>query len=170
MLLKFGNNSIRNYQDSDAHSLAKYANNKKIADNLRDAFPYPYNLGHAIQWLNIVKEDKIPTHFAIADENGLIGGIGIILQDDVHRLNAEIGYWLGEPFWGKGIMSEAIKIFSDCVFEEFKLIRLFARVFESNKSSIRVLEKAGYKLEAKFEKSIIKNNIIQNEYIYSKIK
>lgn len=170
MILKFGNYCIRNFQDYDIHSLVKYANNKKIADNLRDAFPHPYKLEHAIQWLKIVESEKIPTNFAIANEEELIGGIGLILQEDVHRKNAEIGYWLGEPFWGKGIMSKAIKIFSDFAFNEFNIIRIYARVFESNKNSARVLEKAGYKLEAKFEKAIIKNNLIQDEYIFSNLR
>ncbi|MBN2572229.1 MAG: GNAT family N-acetyltransferase [Ignavibacteriales bacterium] len=167
MKLKFGNYCIRNFEDNDIHSLVKYANNINVAKNLRDAFPNPYKLEHAIQWIKIVKEGNRSTHFAVANEEELIGGIGLILQEDVHRLNAEIGYWLGEPFWGQGIMTEAVKIFTNFVFKEFNVIRLYARIYESNKSSARVLEKAEYKLEAVFDKSIFKNGIIQNEYIYS---
>lgn len=162
--------TLRNWQEKDIKSLAKNANNKKIWDNLRDEFPYPYTELAAKQWIEIANRDNPITNFAIEYNGNAIGGIGIIKQTDVFRKNAEIGYWLGEKYWNKGFATKALNAMVQYTFENFDVNRLFAHVFESNISSIRVLTKCGFTEEACLNNAIIKNNIFQNCYIYSFIK
>lgn len=161
---------LRNWQEKDRKSLSKNANNKKIWDNLRDEFPYPYTELAAQQWIKIANQDKPLTNFAIEYKGVAIGGIGIIKQTDVFRKSAEIGYWLGEKHWNKGISTKALKLMVSYAFETFDINRLFAHVYESNTSSIQVLTKCGFSEEACLKKSVIKNNNIQNCYIYTLLK
>jgi RimJ/RimL family protein N-acetyltransferase len=158
---------LRNWQEKDIKSLSKNANNKKIWDNLRDEFPYPYTELAAIQWIEIANQDKPLTNFAIEYKGHAIGGIGIIKQTDVFRKNAEIGYWLGEKYWNKGIATKALNAMIQYTFKTFEVKRLFAHVFESNISSIRVLTKCGFTKEACLKNAVLKNNQFQNCYIYS---
>ena len=169
-MIDLGNIILRNWQKKDIKSLAKNANNKKIWDNLRDEFPYPYTELAAKQWIVIANEDKPLTNFAIEYKGSAIGGIGVILQSDVYRKNAEIGYWLGEKYWNKGISTKSVKGMIKYTFETFNVNRLYANVFESNISSIRVLKKCGFSEEAHLKKALIKNNKIQDCYIYSLLK
>jgi RimJ/RimL family protein N-acetyltransferase len=170
MKIQFGNYQIRSFELRDKASLIKYANNKNIADNLRDRFPYPYTEETADEWLTIMSIQNPEINFAIANENELIGGIGIDIQEDIFRYSAEIGYWLAEPFWGKGIITEALNLYSDYVFEKFNLVRLFAGVFDHNSASAKVLEKAGYKLEGRMVKAVFKNGKFYDQLLYAKIK
>jgi len=169
-MIDLGNIILRNWQPKDVKSLAKHANNKKIWDNLRDGFPYPYTELAAKQWISIANEDNPLTNFAIEYKGTAIGGIGIILKSDVFRMNAEIGYWLGEKYWNKGISTKAVTAMVGYSFENFEITRLFAHVFESNIASSRVLDKCGFHQEACLKKAIIKNNQLQNCYIYSLLK
>ena len=169
-MIDLGNIILRNWQIGDIKSLAKNANNKKIWDNLRDQFPYPYTELAAKQWIEIANQDKPLTNFAIVYKNNAVGGIGIIKQTDVFRKNAEIGYWLGEKYWNKGFSTKAVKAMINYTFSNFDVERIFANVFESNIGSIRVLEKCGFTQEAFLKNSVIKNNKIQNCYIYSILK
>ena len=168
LLTSFG--SIRPYQSSDAESLACYANNRKIWLNLRDGFPHPYPLEAAHSFLEAVSRQNPTTFFAITSPQETIGGIGISLNEDVHRLTAELGYWLGEPFWGKGIMTEAVSTFTDYCFEQFKLVRIYAEPYAYNPSSGRVLEKAGFVLEGRMRCSVLKDGQITDQLLYAKIK
>ena len=100
--------SIRHWQDGDIDALVKYANNRNISANLRDAFPHPYTCEHARSFLDLVKGQNPVTYYAIATHKEAIGSIGITLNEDVHRLTAETGYWLAQPYWGEGIMTETV--------------------------------------------------------------
>jgi RimJ/RimL family protein N-acetyltransferase len=161
---------LRNWQEKDIKSLAKNANNKKIHDNLRDSFPYPYTEMAAKQWIEIVKNENPINNFAIEYKGNAVGGIGLIKQDDIFRKNAEIGYWLGEKYWNKGITTKSLKSMIEYAFNTFDIIRLFAHVFESNVASIRVMTKCGFREEARLKDTVIKNNTIQDCLIYSLLK
>lgn len=150
--------------------MAAYANNFNIFINLRDYFPHPYSLDDAIKFLNMNREIEPPQNFCIEYNRECVGAIGFLPLHDVYRKSAEMGYWLGEPFWGKGIVTEAVKAISSWVFNNSDIVRLQAGIFEWNKGSMRVLEKAGYKFEGIFEKSIFKNNHQINEHRYALLK
>ncbi|MCK5169478.1 MAG: GNAT family N-acetyltransferase [Bacteroidales bacterium] len=169
-MIDLGTIILRNWQEKDVKSLSRNANNKKIWDNLRDGFPYPYTEMAAKQWITIANQDKPLTNFAVVYKGSAIGGVGIIKQNDIFRKNAEIGYWLGEKYWNKGISTKALKAMIEYSFNTFDVIRLFAHVFESNEASIKVLTKCGFTEEACLKKSIIKNNQILDCYIYSLLK
>lgn len=159
--------TIRRYQLSDAGRLAELANNYNVAKFLTDRFPHPYTLEHAQNFIESFRKDE-PTKVFVIDLNGeLIGGTGIHLQEDIFKNNAELGYWIGEPYWGKGYMTEALKLVSAYAFENFPITRLYCRVYGNNPRSMKVLEKAGFSLEAKFDKSLVKNSEILDEYIYA---
>jgi [ribosomal protein S5]-alanine N-acetyltransferase len=162
--------SIRSYRDTDAESLASYANNRKVWLNLRDGFPHPYTLENARSFIEMVSRQNPTTVFAIASPQEAIGGIGISLNQDVHRLTAELGYWLGEPFWGKGIMTEAVTAFTSYCFEKFNLLRIYAEPYAYNASSCRLLEKAGFNLEGRLRCSVIKDGKIFDQLMFAKIK
>ncbi len=161
--------TLRPWQLSDVQSLAKCANNKNIADNLRDGFPYPYTLNDAQNWLKSAINDK-NLLMAIELNEQAVGGIGIIYKTDVYRLSAEIGYWLCENLWGKGIMCEAVKNMVQYTFANTRIVRIYAGIFENNIASARVLEKAGFFLEATHKNAVIKNGTIMDEKLYSILK
>ncbi len=170
MRIDFNEYQIRSYKLSDKGALLKYANNYNVSKNLRDSFPYPYTEKDANKWLGLVFGQIPELNFAIANKNELIGAIGIMLQPDVYRYSAEIGYWLAEQFWGKGIATQAVKKMTEFAFSIFKFNRLFAGVFEGNESSLTVLEKAGYKLEGKYMKAVYKENKYKDQFMYSILK
>jgi [ribosomal protein S5]-alanine N-acetyltransferase len=160
---------LRPWQIEDALSIAKYANNKKIADHLRDGFPYPYTLHDAKSWLKFALSSK-DLLLAIEVDSEAIGSVGIIYKNDIYRKTAEIGYWLGEPHWGKGIMSSVIPGLTKHIFANTEIIRIYAGVFENNKASARTLIKAGFKYEATHKNAVIKNGIVMDENIYALLK
>ena len=161
---------IRPWKESDVDNLVKYADNINIWNNLRNYFPHPYTIEHAQSWV-ASSEAAIPMiNFAIEFEGEAIGGIGLIFNTDVYVLSAEIGYWIGEPFWGKSIATEAIKQMTEYSFYYFDIVRIYAEVFESNKASMRALEKNGYYLEGVRRKSVFKNNTLMDDYIWVKLR
>ena len=164
----FGTIRLWNAQDADA--LVKYANNYHIWKNLRDGFPHPYTAQNARDFLKAAAGQNPATYFAIATAEEAIGGIGVTLNHDVHRLTAEMGYWLGEPFWGKGIMTEAVTAFTDFAFEQFGLVRIYAEPYATNQASCRVLEKAGFQLEGRMRNSVVKAGQIGDQFLYAKIR
>jgi [ribosomal protein S5]-alanine N-acetyltransferase len=166
------NFTLRPFRDGDEASLVANANNIKIFNNVKDTFPHPYTHGDAVWWVNANKQtDKPATCLAIDIDGETVGAIGIILGSDVQRVTAEIGYWLGENYWGKGITTEALKRMTNYAFETFpELVRLWAGVFEYNKSSMRVLEKAGFEFEGIRKKGAIKNGVVIDEYVYVKFR
>ncbi len=162
---------LRPWTRADIESLVRYANNRSVWINLRDIFPHPYTRAGAEKWIeHCESEASKPANFAIELSGEAIGGVGVRLLDDVHRLTAEIGYWIGEPFWGKGIATEALKRTTRYAFAEFGLERLQATVFEWNPASARVLEKAGYVLEGRMRRFIIKDGRIGDAFMYALLR
>ncbi|MCX6208618.1 MAG: GNAT family protein [Bacteroidetes bacterium] len=158
---------LRTWQETDASSLAKYANNYNIAKNLTNQFPHPYTIENAKQFIAMAMS-KTPNHIFCIDINSeAIGGIGVHPQQDVQCKNAELGYWLAEPFWNNGIISKAIPKVIDYGFKTFNINRIFARPYGTNVASQKVLEKCGFILEARFEKTFYKNDEYQDELIYA---
>ena len=162
---------LRVLTKNDKISLVKYANNKKIANNLRNDFPNPYSEENANDFINSANENNPKKLILAIDFNEeLIGCIGAFQQDDIYSKNAEIGYWLGEPFWGKGYISTAIKKFVPMVFENMDIVRIYAEPFENNLGSKKALDKAGFKLEATLKNNIFKNGEVLSSCIYSILK
>ncbi len=160
---------LRDWQIGDAESVAKYANNKEIAQNLRNVFPHPYTIENAKSYINAcINSDKTRQCTKAIVVNGeAVGTIGVFLKDDVYCKSAEIGYWLGEAFWNKGIMSAAVKQICDFALEEYDIERIFAEPYAYNIGSRKVLEKAGMQLEGVLKKSIYKNGRIFDSCIYA---
>ena len=159
---------LRLFRHTDKKSLAKHANNKKISDNLRDRFPHPYSEEDAEWFINFVLSDNDPVkNFIIEINNEAAGVISILPGEDVYRLNAEIGYWLGEEHWGNGIMTAAIKTTVKYAFEKLGIKRVYATPFATTTGSVKVLEKAGFIKEAIIRNGAIKNDKILDYYIYS---
>lgn len=161
---------LRGFKDEDQYRLAELCNNIKIWDNLRDFLPFPYTRQNAIEFINICKEEDPRKTFVIEYQEELAGCIGLVPQSDIYRLGAEIGYWIGEPYWGHGIATKAVGLITEYGFNQLGLVRIFTGVFDFNKASQRVLEKSGFKLEGIFANSVIKNGKILNEYRYARIK
>lgn len=172
MMIITGENNIklRPLAINDASALAEMANNKKIWDNVRDGLPHPYSLQDAWNFIAICENEEPSMTFAIEYMNEFAGVVGLIQQYDVYRLSAELGFWLGESFWNKGITTSAVRMIVDYGFEKLELIRIYSCVFEQNMASRRVLEKSGFTLEAIFKNAVIKNGIICNECRYSILK
>jgi RimJ/RimL family protein N-acetyltransferase len=162
---------LRAWRSSDILSLVRYANNRKIWINLRNIFPHPYTPTDAEKWIAICESNRGPTtNFVIALQGEAIGGIGCRLLDDVDCKTAEIGYWLGEPFWGRGIATAALKQTTEYAFQTFRLDRIQAHVFVWNPASARVLEKCGYILEGRLRHSIFKDGRLADSLLYARIR
>lgn len=160
---------LRSWRNNDEPSLLKNANNPKVAAYLGNRFPSPYTAADASCWIKMQSEEQKPaTNLALAVEEKVIGGIGIELQTDIYCKNAKIGYWLGEHYWGKGIMTEALILFTTYVFDQFDVERIYAGVFNNNPASVKVLQKAGYVQEAMFKKALFKNGLFDDELIFTK--
>ena len=169
MRLPIGNGDyvVRSYHSGDVAALMKYADNAAIARQLLDHFPNPYTEEAAHEWLREAHKQDPEVSFAIATPEELIGGIGLLLRDDVFRRTAEVGYWLGEPFWGRGIATFALQAFTRWAFRELGFARIQAQVYEINPASRRVLEKAGFTLEGRLRKGAIKNGQLMDLYLYA---
>ena len=168
MELKLERCTIRDYRMSDAESLAKHANNRKVWLGLRDAFPHPYTIEDAKNFLEGSSAGLPKKNFCIDIDGAAVGGIGLRLGEDVQRHTAEFGYWLAEEYWGHGLMSEIVPAFADYCFQEFSLKRLFAMPHSSNPASARVLEKAGFVLEGRLRNNVIKDGKILDSLLYAK--
>lgn len=158
---------IRSWQSSDLDSLVRYANNRNVWINLRDRFPHPYTAREARAFIKHIRSQSPETAFAIVVNAEAAGGIGFQLQGDVERVSAEIGYWLGEPFWGRGIATEALIAVTRHAVMTHGLTRIYAVPFAWNAASCRVLEKAGYVLEARLRRSAIKDGRIVDQLQYA---
>jgi ribosomal-protein-alanine N-acetyltransferase len=161
---------IRPWSVSDAEAIQRYANNRKIWLNLRDIFPHPYTLENARQFLEMVTHENPQTNFAIATDSEAIGSIRLKLNTDVHRKTAELGYWLAELFWGRGIMSDAVAEFTRRGFQMFDLERIYAEPLANNPASARVLEKAGFMREARLRANVFKDGKLQDSLLYAKLR
>jgi ribosomal-protein-alanine N-acetyltransferase len=166
VLLSLSRCTIRPWAADDAPALVRHANDREVWRNLRDRFPHPYTPDDAVVWLTFVAQQEPVTHFAIAVEGEAGGGIGFTLGDDVHFRTAEIGYWLGRRFWGRGIATEALRAVTAHAFTSHDLDRVEARVFAWNGASVRVLEKAGYAREACLRRAVAKDGEVTDLLIY----
>lgn len=158
---------LQNIDKATPEVIQQLANNHAIAVSLRDDFPHPYTLDDAVTFLELAKNNSLRHVFGIYNDNTFIGCCSLIPQNDVYRINAEIGYWIGEPYWGKGYATEAVKLLLDYAFQKLDVLRVYASVFEYNIASMRVLEKAGFEKEAVIKSSIIKKGQIFDEHLYS---
>jgi RimJ/RimL family protein N-acetyltransferase len=159
--------TLRPWHISDLDSLVPYANNFNIARFMADSFPHPYTKENGRNFIAFATKDEPVRMFAIDIAGKACGGIGLHPQADIQRRNAELGYWLAEPFWGKGIMTEAIKQVVDLGFARLDIDRIFARVFGTNIASQKAVEKAGFIFEAKLEKTLFKNGEYLDELLYA---
>ena len=160
---------VRSWQATDGPSLVTHANNRKVWANLRDRFPHPYTTRDGQTFIKQARSMRPETFFAIAVSGEACGGIGFALQSDVDRVSAEVGYWLGEAYWGRGIATDALIAVSQYAIETHGLTRLFAVPFAYNLASCRVLEKAGYVLEARLRRSAVKDGAIVDQFQYARI-
>jgi [ribosomal protein S5]-alanine N-acetyltransferase len=170
MRLQLADCVIREYRPEDAESLVESANNRRIWLNLRDRFPHPYTLIDANTWLARATASVPVTAFALTVEDKVIGGIGVDRMDDVFRQTGEVGYWLAEPYWGRGLVTAALKAFSAWAFETLDLYRLEAGVFAYNPASTRVLEKAGYRFEGRLRGRALKDGQRVDELLYARLR
>ena len=168
MKLAFGNYLVRSWREDDAVPLQRYADNRKIWLHLRDLFPHPYTLEDARWWVSFAPNEDPERSFAIATEDEPIGGIGLVLGEDVNRYSAELGYFLAEPFWGQGITTAAVRAFTDWAFEHFSLNRIFATPFAGNTASERVLVKAGFTREGVLRNAVYKDGVIRDQVMYAR--
>jgi RimJ/RimL family protein N-acetyltransferase len=161
---------MRAWDAGDEQSLARHADNPRVAEMLRDGFPHPYTLADAREWLSAVLGNERDVILAIEVDGEACGGIGLFPQKDVYRFNAEIGYWLSEDCWGRGIMSRAVGLMVNHAFGKMKLLRLYAAIYEHNPASMRVLEKNGFRREAIHRKAVIKGGRRLDEHLYALLR
>ena len=163
---------LREWEKEDAYEIAKVANNFKIAANLRNTFPCPYSLADAQWYVNdcISKRDENQITRAIEADGKAVGSIGIFIKDDVYEKSGELGYWLSEDYWRRGIMSKAARMICKEAFEKFDIVRIFAEPFERNAGSRGVLEKAGFTYEGTMRSGVFKNGEVQSYCMYSLLR
>ena len=162
--------TIRSWKQEDRDDLVFHANNINIWNHLRNYFPHPYTVEDGQVWLDQVIDSSPLINMAIDVDGEAVGGIGLILNGDVYIKSAEISYWVGENYWGRGIATEAVRQMTEYTFYYFDIIRLYAEVFEINKASMRVLEKNGYYLEGVRRKAVLKNEVLMDDYIWVKLR
>ncbi len=170
MKLAIGDFWIRDLEVEDGRSITRHADNPRVAQMLRDLFPRPYSLTDALEFILMTNRTEPRAAFAIASDEEAFGVIGFNPGRDVYRFSAEIGYWIGEDYWGQGIMTRAVKAFSDHLFETHDFQRLFAGTFSSNPASGRVLEKAGFVREGIFRSHVTKNGTLLDEHLYARVR
>ena len=170
MRLDCGSSFVRDWRDDDRDSLVRFANNRRIWRNLKDRFPYPYTGKDADAWLALSRANPGLTGWAIEVNGTAVGGIGLAAGTDVHARSAHIGYWLGEPYWGRGIATAAVDAVTCHAFENLDYVRLEAPVFEWNPASMRVLEKCGYAREGVMRRSVFKDGQLIDSVLYAKVQ
>ena len=163
---------IRKWKLTDASDLALALSNKHIQDNLRDGLPYPYTEKDGMDYISTMlsANENDTFAFAIIVDNKAIGSIGVFRQENIHRRTAELGYYIAEEYWGKGIMTEAVKQICDYVFKNSDIIRIYAEPFSYNRASCRVLEKAGFQYEGTLRSNAVKGGKVIDMKMYARIK
>lgn len=161
--------AIRKIQQEDRETLVALANNPNIANNLRDDFPHPYTHDEADLFIEHAQSAHPTKRFCIEKDGVYVGNIGLHSQDDIYQRSAEIGYFIGEPYWGKGIATQAVKIIVDYGFSQLNIHRIFAGVFSYNEASRKVLENAGFKSEGVSKDAVFKNGIFYDEWKFARI-
>ncbi len=163
------NIQLRSFTENDIPLMAMLANNEKVSRNMRDGFPHPYTLEDAKGFIWICRQQDPVIALAIEFDDEYVGNIGVSIGNDVYRKSAEIGYFIGEPYWNKGIATMAVDLMIDYAFGKLGLARLHTGIFEYNPASMRVLEKCGFQKEGVFIKSVFKNGRLWNEHRYALI-
>ena len=161
---------VRDWRPSDKPALLLHANNRKVWINLSHRFPHPYTDADADFWLGL--QEKLPgvAHWAIDVRGEAVGGIGVEPGEGVYARTGRFGYWLGEPFWGRGIMTAAVRATTNYIFSHMELVRLEAPVFEWNPASMRVLEKCGFTRESVQRRSVFKDGQIIDSVMYARVR
>jgi len=162
--------TVRPWRLDDAQSVASHANNRKIWLAVRDLFPHPYTVQDAHEFLRRANSEEPAMKFCIEIEGAAVGGIGVHPGQDVYRRTATVGYWLGEQFWGRGVMTEVVTAVTDFCFDNFPLHRISAEVFANNPASARVLEKAGFIFEARLKNNVMKDGQVLDSLLYARTK
>jgi len=158
---------LRQWQPGDALSLRTHADNPNVTACLLDRFPSPYSMADALAWVTGIQPAELPVNFAIEVEGQAVGGIGLEFRKDIYRKTPLIGYWMGEQFWGSGIMTEVVQSFTAYTFAQFDVICIQANVLSKNPGSMRVLEKAGYVKQGVLQRSVIKLGEVLDEHLYA---
>lgn len=163
---------LRPWRLSDAAELAAALSNKRVQDNLRDGLPYPYTEQDGRDFISaMLAADKTETFsFAITVEDRVIGSIGVFRQGNIHRQTAELGYYIAEPYWGQGIMTQAVRQICEYVFANSDILRIYAEPFAHNAPSCRVLEKAGFQYEGTLRQNAVKNGVVIDMKLYARLK
>ena len=164
--------TLRPFEERDIDAIARYGNNEKIAANLRNRFPYPYTPADARSYVeSCMQNGEVRQCTRAIDVNGeCVGSVGLFIESDIYEKSAEVGYWLAEPFWGKGITSEAVRQICDYGFAHYSIVRIFAEPFAYNKGSCRVLEKSGFTLEGVKKCAVYKNGVIHDSKMYALVQ
>jgi len=161
---------LREFRRGDEPSIMRHANNRAVWLNVRDVFPHPYTLADARSWIQLATREGLNRVFAIDVEGFVVGAIGVSPGDDVYRYSAEIGYWLGEEYWNRGITTEAVTAITDYAFTTLGMLRVHAEVFEWNLASMRVLEKAGYVREGVLRGSAFKDRKQIDQVVFARVR
>lgn len=160
--------AVRPWVSGDAADLARHADDRAVWLQLRDRFPHPYTFEAAEAWIKVAAAQSPAQQFAITVGNTAVGGVGLIAGTDTERCSAEIGYWLGRAYWGRGLMTEAVNWIVPYAFETFGFSRLFATVFAPNAASRRVLEKCGFAPDCVLKRAAIKDGVLLDVAVYSR--
>jgi len=161
---------LRSLENSDKGNMVKYANNKAIWENLMDGFPHPYTKKDADKWISYCLEKSKNVHLAIIYKEEYVGAIGAEFKEDIYRYSAELGYWIGEPFWGKGILTRVIKSMVPFLFKTYKINRIFGNTFPKNIGSNKVLLKNGFKKEGVLRKAAFKDGFFIDLEVFGRLK
>ena len=170
MRLDCGRCVVREWRPSDKASLVRAADNRNVWRNLTDAFPHPYTDADAEIWIAVARKMATPTHWAVEVDGAAVGGIGFEAGEGVYAKCGRFGYWLGQPYWGRGVMTAAVRATSEYVFGRFDVVRLEAPVFEWNPASMRVLEKSGFVREGVLRQSVFKDGELIDAVLYARVR
>ena len=158
--------TLRDWRIGDEASLVRHADNWNVAQNVADVFPHPYTMDDGVAWVRKQAGEVPQTQFAIDVDGAAVGGIGLRIGSDIHRRSAEVGYWLGEAFWGRGIITDALVAVTRYAFETFDLAHVFAGIFERNVASRRVFEKNRFTLEGTIRRAARKRGRFVDEWLF----
>jgi RimJ/RimL family protein N-acetyltransferase len=158
---------LRPWRTGDEDSLVRHANDPGVSQNMRDRFPHPYTRTDADGWVRLAASQTPTTNFAITVGEQAVGGIGLMLHEDIERCSAELGYWLGREFWNRGLTTAAVRGLTGYAFSAFGLTRIYALPFADNLASIRVLQKAGYQCEGHLRRAAIKDGLVRDQVLYA---
>jgi RimJ/RimL family protein N-acetyltransferase len=161
---------LREWRRGDEPSLVRHANNRNIWLNVRDTFPHPYSRSDALDWVQLASSEGLNLVFAIDIDGFAVGAVGLRPGEDVNRLSVEIGYWLGEEFWGRGIATEVLAAVTEYAFQTLGMVRVYAEVFEWNAASMRVLEKCGFEREGVLRKAAMKDRKLIDQIVFAKVR